>query len=269
MPIEDERLPTGIESVGKISLVGFAEERGMDVEMLAIGRVSEGSPKLDVGIGTTIEREILADGRTILVGIIDGNTSVTLTDGTTTEREMLIVGSTRLVGAIIGMTIELEILTGGRAMLVGTKDGNTSVALTDGATTEREILIVGSTRLVGTRDGTTIDEMFNVGTELEIEIGGSGVNEGSTMTVEMLSDGAPVGSAIDGVGIPGTEMFSEGTGSDNEAVGQGKADEGSKNGMVMLGTGARDGSGRVDKPPVGKGGRVGTTETAVDAERVG
>jgi hypothetical protein len=182
---------------------------------------------------------------------------------------MLTVGSIRLVGATVGMTIERETLTVGGTMLVGMKDGNTSVALTDGATTEREALIVGSTRLVGTRDGTTIDELFKVGIETEIEIGGSGVSEGSTIAVEMLSDGATVGSLMDTVDPPGTEMFSEGTGIDSEVVGQGEADDGSKSGTVMLGAGTRDGLGRVDTPPVGKRGKVGATEIPIDAEGVG
>ena len=200
----------------------------------------------------------MTDGRTTLVGKC----------GTTTEREMLTVGSIRLVGTTVGMTIERETLTVGGTMLVGMKDGNTSVALTDGATTERETLIVESTRLVGTRDGTTIDEMFRVGIETEVEIGGSGVSEGSTIAVEMLSNEATVESVMNCVGIPGTELFSEETGIDSGAVGQGEADEGSKSGTVMLGAGTRDVPGRVDTPPVEKRGKVGATEIPVDVERV-
>lgn len=89
------------------------------------------------------------------------------------------------------------------------------------------------------------------------------------MAVEMLSDGATIGSLMDRVRVPGAEMFSEGTEIDSEAVGQGEADEGSKSGTVMLGGRTRDGLGRVDTPPVRKRGKVGVIEIPIDAEGVG
>jgi hypothetical protein len=254
-------LPVGIDTVGSRTLVGFNDEMRTEVEMLAVGKVIEGSAKLEVGIGTTIDRETLTDGSKILVGITDGNTSVPLADGTPTVRDTLTDGSATL-REIVGMTSVSEVLRVGNKSVVGTIDGNPSVALADGTTTEREILIVGSTRLVGTNDGTKIDEVFKVG--IGIEIGGN-VSEGRVITTEVLGDGATVGISTDRVVIPGAVTFGEGTGTESDTVGQGMADDELKTGTVMLGDGPIDSSGRVDTPPVGTKDKVGLIGIPIDS----
>lgn len=247
--IDVETLPIGADIVGSTTLVGLKDGMRTDVEMLTVGRGSEGSARVDVGIGTTIESEILADGRTALVGTIDGNISVALTDGTIIVRVTLRDGSATLVGEMVGTTIVRETLSVGRMMLVGAIDGNPSVALAGGMMIEREILTDGGTRFVGTIGGTTIDEMFRVGMGTEmggngvsegsvimvemfrvgigIEIGGNDVSEGRVIAVEIFNDGATIGSPVDREGIPGADAFNKGIGIETDAVGQGKAEDGS------------------------------------------
>jgi hypothetical protein len=260
IPTDVERLPIGIDRVGSKTLVGFNDKMRLGVEILAFGKVSEGSAKLDVRVGTTIEREMLTDGSKTLVVTTEGNTIVPLADGTPIVRDTLTDGSATLVGVIVEMTSVREALSVGINPVVGTIDGNPSVPLADGTMTGREILIVGSGRLVVKSDGTKIDEMFKVG--MGIEIGGNGVSDGRVTTIEVFGDGATVGMSMDRVVVPGA-------GIESDAVGEGIADDELKNGTVMLGAGPMDSSGRVDTPPVGKRGKVGLIEIPIDTEGEG